>query len=194
MVIKGWIIPALLIQKQGLPVSIANVQKLYGSSEFSTAITKDCIISVVFTILGASIITSNIKKQLENNDGKEVKIPFTNNENINKNNVTEIIKGITDDIDAKEPERTNTNSSIQQNETQPNKDTKNQKDSNSNNMTKQNSTNEQTNTSTNNNTSNKTNTSNTSTNSTNTSNTVNSNTQKNNLNNSTNTSEDNNSE
>lgn len=78
------IIPALLIQKQGLPVSITNVQKLYGSSEFSTAITKDCIISVVFTILGASIITSNIKKQLENNDGKEVKIQFTNNENINK--------------------------------------------------------------------------------------------------------------
>lgn len=78
------IIPALLIQKQGLPVSITNVQKLYGSSEFSTAITKDCIISVVFTILGASIITSNIKKQLENNDGKEVKIQFSNNENINK--------------------------------------------------------------------------------------------------------------
>lgn len=126
----------------------------------------------------------------DEHNGSEIK----NNENINKNNVTEIIKGITDDIDAKEPERTNTNSSIQQNETQPNKDTKNQKDSNSNNMTKQNSTNEQTNTSTNNNTSNKTNTSNTSTNSTNTSNTVNSNTQKNNLNNSTNTSENNNFE
>ena len=78
------IIPALLIHKQGLPVSIANVQKLYGSSEFSTAITRDCIISIIFTILGASIITSNIKKQLENNDGKEVKIQFSNNENINK--------------------------------------------------------------------------------------------------------------
>lgn len=123
-------------------------------------------------------------------NGSEIK----SNENINKNNVTEIIKGITDDIDAKEPERTNTNSSIQQNETQPNKDTKNQKDNNLNNSTKQNYTNEQTNTSTNNNTSNKTNTSNTSTNSTNTSNTVNSNTQKNNLNNSTNTSENNNFE
>ncbi len=123
-------------------------------------------------------------------NGSEIK----SNENINKNNVTEIIKGITDDIDAKEPERTNTNSSIQQNETQPNKDTKNQKDNNLNNSTKQNYTNEPTNTSTNNNTSNKTNTSNTSTNSTNTSNTVNSNTQKNNLNNSTNTSENNNSE
>lgn len=78
------IIPALLIQKEGLPVSVTNVQKLYGSSEFSTAITRDCIISVVFTILGASIVTSTIKKQLENNDGKEVKLQFNNNENINK--------------------------------------------------------------------------------------------------------------
>ncbi len=78
------IIPVLLIQKEGLPVSVTNVQKLYGSSEFSTAIIRDCIISVVFTILGTSVVTSTIKKQLENNDGKEVKLQFNNNENINK--------------------------------------------------------------------------------------------------------------
>ena len=91
------IIPGLLIQKQGLPVSVTNIQKLYTNSEFSTAIAQDFIISVIFTILGASIITANIKKQLENNDGKEVKLDFNNNnEQLTKlkNDAIELIKPI----------------------------------------------------------------------------------------------------
>ena len=78
------IIPTLLIAKEGIAVNLTNISRLYENSEFATAMMKDFIISLIFTILGASIITSNIKKQLENNDGKEVKIQFSNNENINK--------------------------------------------------------------------------------------------------------------
>ena len=60
------VIPGLLIQKEGLNVSKANIEKLYSNEEFATAIMKDFVISVIFTILGASIITSNVKKQLAN--------------------------------------------------------------------------------------------------------------------------------
>lgn len=76
------IIPGLLIQKEGINVSVANVQRLYSNTEFSTAIMKDFVISVIFTILGASIVTRNIKKQLENNDDneKDIKLDLNNTE------------------------------------------------------------------------------------------------------------------
>ena len=75
------VIPGLLIQKEGLNPSVANIKKLYSNEEFATAIMKDFVISVVFTILGASIITSNIKKQLANaEEGKEIKLDLNNTE------------------------------------------------------------------------------------------------------------------
>lgn len=75
------VIPGLLIQKEGLSVSIANIEKLYSNEEFATAIMKDFVISVIFTILGASIITTNIKKQLANAEkGKEIKLDLNNTE------------------------------------------------------------------------------------------------------------------
>lgn len=76
------IIPALLIQKEGITVNLINIQRLYLYSEFSSAMMHDFVISVVFTILGASIVTSNIKKSLENNDGKDVKLDFSNKEEL----------------------------------------------------------------------------------------------------------------
>ncbi len=90
------IIPALLIQKEGITVSFGNIERLYENSEFATAIMKDFVISVIFTILGASIITTNIKKQLENNDGKDVKLDFSNKEEVNeiKKSAIELIKPI----------------------------------------------------------------------------------------------------
>ncbi len=75
------VIPGLLIQKEGLNVSKANIEKLYSNEEFATAIMKDFVISVIFTILGASIITSNVKKQLANaEEGKEIKLDLNNTE------------------------------------------------------------------------------------------------------------------
>lgn len=90
------IIPALLIQKEGITVSFGNIERLYQNSEFATAIMKDFAISVIFTILGASIITTNIKKQLENNDGQDVKLDFSNKEQVNeiKKSAIELIKPI----------------------------------------------------------------------------------------------------
>lgn len=89
------VIPALLMQKEGIKVTLLNLEILYLNSEFSAAIMKDYVISVIFTILGASIITSNVKNQLENNDGKDIKL--------NLNNKDELIKRKKDAIEVVKP-------------------------------------------------------------------------------------------
>lgn len=96
------IIPGLLIQKEGINVSLTNIQRLYQNEEFATAMMKDFVISIIFTILGASIITANIKKQLENNDGKDIKLDLNNTEEmikVKKENI-ELIKPIFTKYDA----------------------------------------------------------------------------------------------
>lgn len=79
------IIPLLLLKTEGLEMSIDNLEALYKFQEFASAITKDLIISVAFTILGISGIVSSTKKQIENKE--EVKINFNNanTNNMNKN-------------------------------------------------------------------------------------------------------------
>ena len=101
------IIPGLLIQTEGINVSLTNIQRLYQNEEFATAIMKDFIVSVIFTILGASIITANIKKQLENNDGKDIKLDLNNTEEmikVKKENI-ELIKPIFTKYDATNKEK-----------------------------------------------------------------------------------------
>ncbi len=98
------IIPAALINKEGINVNSSNLQRLYENKEFAAAIMKDYVISVVFTILGASIVTSNIKKQLQNNDGEnnEIKLDLSNTEEtmkIKKANI-ELLKPIFTKYDA----------------------------------------------------------------------------------------------
>lgn len=90
------IIPGLLIQKEGMVVSPENIIKSYSIEGFTTAIMRDYIISLVFTILGASIITANLKKQLNNEDGKDVKLDLSNNEELTKikNAAIELIKPV----------------------------------------------------------------------------------------------------
>ena len=61
------IIPAWLLAKEGLPVTLQSIKNLYSFNDFSTAIVKDYFITVIFTVLGASVVTSSIKKQLANN-------------------------------------------------------------------------------------------------------------------------------
>lgn len=90
------IIPTLLIANEGISVNLTNISRLYENGEFATAMMKDFIISLIFTILGASIVTANIKKQLENNDGQDVKLNFNNKEKTNeiKKATIELIKPI----------------------------------------------------------------------------------------------------
>lgn len=101
------IIPALLIGQKGLPISIDNILELYKGSEFSSAMVHDYMISIVFTILGASVITSNLKKQIANSDGKEVKLDLNNTEQINerKKAAIELIKPIFTKYDAVNQEK-----------------------------------------------------------------------------------------
>lgn len=76
------IIPGALIQKEGINVSVQNIQRLYENKEFSAALMKDFAISVIFTILGASIITANIKKQIQNSDGEDIKLDLNNSKEV----------------------------------------------------------------------------------------------------------------
>lgn len=58
------VIPMLLLEKEGLGMSIDKLSILYNNSEFVTAIMKDYAISVIFTFLGISGVISNVKKQI----------------------------------------------------------------------------------------------------------------------------------
>lgn len=79
------VIPAMLLNKEGLTISLNAIKNLYSYNDFSSAIFRDYIISVAFTILGASVVTSSIKKQLLNNENpKDIKLNLLNNEEQNK--------------------------------------------------------------------------------------------------------------
>lgn len=101
------IIPTLLIAKEGIAVNLTNISRLYENGEFATAMMKDFVISVIFTILGASIITANIKKQLENNEGQDVKLNLNNKEEKNeiKKATIELMKPIFTKYEATAPEK-----------------------------------------------------------------------------------------
>lgn len=81
------IIPFMLLYKEGYAVSIENFQILYETSSFTSALIKDYIISVVFTLLGISGVVSNIRNQILAN--KDVKIDFSNQSvnNLQKENI-----------------------------------------------------------------------------------------------------------
>lgn len=70
------IIPALLLVKEGAEVNKESFMLLYEYEPFVEALTKDLIISIVFTILGISGVVSTIKKQVNNHE--EVKIELRN--------------------------------------------------------------------------------------------------------------------
>lgn len=79
------VIPCMLIAKENVTVSFETIQELYSYSEFSSAMIRDYVISVVFTILGASVVTGSIKRQLLNNKNPdEIKLDLSNKEAQNK--------------------------------------------------------------------------------------------------------------
>lgn len=96
------IIPLLLLKTEGLEMSIDNLQALYKFQEFASAITKDLIISVAFTILGISGIVSTTKKQIENKE--EVKIDFNNANSSNMNQNIEEARNVFTKLNALDKE------------------------------------------------------------------------------------------
>ncbi len=60
------IIPAFLIMKGGLTVSIASIKSLYASETFTSAILKDTGVAIVFTLFGAGAMSSYIKNKMNN--------------------------------------------------------------------------------------------------------------------------------
>lgn len=69
------IIPLLLLGKEGLEVSLQNLQTLYAYDQFMAAIMKDFAVSVIFTVLGISGVVANVKKQIS--EGAEGNITAT---------------------------------------------------------------------------------------------------------------------
>ena len=61
-----FIIPAILISKYGLAVNADTLKLLYSNSEFVSGLTRDFLISAVFTLLGAGAVSGNLKRQLKN--------------------------------------------------------------------------------------------------------------------------------
>lgn len=72
------IIPLLLLAKEGLDVTIANLQNLYTYDKFCDALIKDYVISLLFTFLGIGGIVANIKKQIYEGKTDNIKVIASN--------------------------------------------------------------------------------------------------------------------
>lgn len=62
------IMPILLIAKEGNGLDLSYLEVLYASKEFTSALTHDYIISVIFTFLGIGGIIANINKEAYTNE------------------------------------------------------------------------------------------------------------------------------
>ena len=107
------IIPAWLLAKEGLPVTLQSIKNLYSFSDFSTAIIKDYLITVIFTVLGASVVTSSIKKQLANNV-EDINLTVSNTEEQTKikESAIKVIKPIFEKYNAKSQENSMTKEEV----------------------------------------------------------------------------------
>ena len=73
-----YVIPALLIIKEGLTPNFEILSLLYSNTEFKSAIIKDLIFAVLFTVLGVSGIFKTLKNQAKN--GEELTLKKTSKE------------------------------------------------------------------------------------------------------------------
>lgn len=81
------IIPLLLLAQEGLTPDFETLKLLYEFEQFKSAIIKDYIFSLLFTILGISGAVSNIKSQIEGNT-KNVKLSSINT--VNKEQINQM--------------------------------------------------------------------------------------------------------
>lgn len=101
------VIPLLLLHNEGLKMSMDSLSYIYSYKDFSTAIIKDFIIAVLFTALGSSAVTANIKKQLNNGQTDEMKLDLNNSEELKKNKeeAIDLIKPIFEKYEATSKEK-----------------------------------------------------------------------------------------
>ena len=78
-----YVIPALLIIKEGLTPSFEILSLLYSNTEFKSAIIKDLIFAVLFTVLGVSGIFKTLKNQAKNDEELTLK-KTSKEENVSK--------------------------------------------------------------------------------------------------------------
>ena len=71
------VIPLMLLQKNGMTANFEGMKNLYSYSEFTNALIRDLVISIVFTALGAGVVASTVKKQIMN-DVEDIKLDFSN--------------------------------------------------------------------------------------------------------------------
>ena len=107
------VIPLLLLKHNGYYVSMENLKTLYQNSEWFSAIIRDYIISVVFTLLGASVVTSSIKKQLlANSENITLDLSNQGEQQKLKNDAIEVIKPIFEKYNAVDKENTMTKEEV----------------------------------------------------------------------------------
>lgn len=63
-----YVIPSLLVIKEGVTPSFEVLKLLYSNSEFAGAIIQDLIFAVLFTVLGVSGIFKTLKEQAKNGE------------------------------------------------------------------------------------------------------------------------------
>lgn len=56
-------IPLLSLSNEGFPATLQNLQILYESSEYMGALTKDLIVSIIFTFLGIGGVLTKLKQE-----------------------------------------------------------------------------------------------------------------------------------
>ncbi len=86
------IIPILLLIKEGQTGSIENLKVLYNYEPFMQAIIKDYAISVLFTILGISGVVSNVKKQINEGETRNIRATIKNETTKNNSKKKEVNK------------------------------------------------------------------------------------------------------
>lgn len=87
------VIPGVSLMRSDISININTIKALYHDSTFISGISHDFAISVVFTVLGAGIITGNLKKQIQNSKDGEIKLDLNNTEEtiqIKKNSIEKI--------------------------------------------------------------------------------------------------------
>ncbi len=98
------IIPVFLLMSEGVSISLDSVKGLYQNEEFTQAIIKDMVVGIIFTLLGASVITANIKRQLKNGNIEDIDLSNSKEAEELKNKAIEKIKPIFKRFNAMEKE------------------------------------------------------------------------------------------
>lgn len=101
-----FMIPAIMIYQHGMAVSVDSLKYVYSLEDFSSGIIRDLLISVLFTLLGARVVTSNIRKQLNQGTGEELKIKLGGELEEKRKQSIEVIKPIFEKYGAMDQEHT----------------------------------------------------------------------------------------